>query len=168
VGAIEHTLTRDEGWLFVKLGESLERLQRTALVLTAKLPALLATEPKSDIPLYYTRWRSLLRGLASLENYRKAHGARMEPALVLRFILFDHHAPRALNHSCHAVKHYLDRIARTDALTPPARIMGKLCSRLAYEDADVMRGADFVGFLHGVLGDLEGAHEALSAQYFVT
>ena len=30
VGAIEHTLTRDAGWLFLKLGESLERVYRTA------------------------------------------------------------------------------------------------------------------------------------------
>ena len=75
VGAIEHTLTRDQGWLFLKLGESVERISRTALVLTAKLPALLVHEPKADIPVYYTRWRSLLRDLASLENLRAACGA---------------------------------------------------------------------------------------------
>ena len=38
VGAIEHTLTRDQGWLFLKMGESLERVLRTATVLRVKLP----------------------------------------------------------------------------------------------------------------------------------
>ena len=33
VGAIEHTCTRDEGWRFLKLGESLERAYCSALVL---------------------------------------------------------------------------------------------------------------------------------------
>jgi uncharacterized alpha-E superfamily protein len=168
VGAVEHTLTRDQGWFFLKLGESLERVSRTALVLTAKLPALLAHEPKADLPLYYTRWRSLLRSLASLENYRAACGAEMEPERVIRFMLFDQHAPRALNFGAHAVQGYLDRIARSDTLTPAARAIGKLCSRLSYEDREVMGRTDFIGFLADVLGELERTHEAIVAQYFVT
>ena len=48
VGAIEHTFTRDQGWLFLKLGESLERIYRAALVLRAKLPALATSEPRAD------------------------------------------------------------------------------------------------------------------------
>ena len=83
VGAIEHTFTRDQGWLFLKLGESLERIYRTALILRAKLPALVATEPRADVALYYTQWRTLLRALGSLENYRRSYGARLEPELVV-------------------------------------------------------------------------------------
>jgi uncharacterized alpha-E superfamily protein len=68
VGAIEHTLTRDAGWLFLKLGESLERVFRTTVILRTKLPALVATEPKIDLPLFYSQWRASCA--ASLENYR--------------------------------------------------------------------------------------------------
>jgi uncharacterized alpha-E superfamily protein len=93
VGAIEHTLTRDAGWLFLKLGESLERVFRTTVILRTKLPALVATEPKIDLPLFYSQWRSLLRGLSSLENYRKVFGARLEPIDVLQFLLFDAQTP---------------------------------------------------------------------------
>ncbi|MBI3827604.1 MAG: alpha-E domain-containing protein [Candidatus Rokubacteria bacterium] len=168
VGAIAHTLTRDQGWLFLKLGEAIERTARTATILIAKLPALLDPAPKTDIPLYYTRWRSLLRGLASLENYRKARGAQMEPALVLRFVLFDADAPRALNYGCRAVKDCLDRLDKPGELTAPARIVGRLCSRLSYEDREVMRRGDYLGFLHSVLAGLDQAHEAIAAQYFVT
>jgi hypothetical protein len=82
VGAIDHTSTRDEGWRFLKLGESLERSYRSALVLHTKLPALLAAEARGDAPLYYTQWRTLLRGLSSLENYRRVYGARLEPNLL--------------------------------------------------------------------------------------
>lgn len=168
VGAIEHTLTRDQGWLFLRLGEAIERISRTVLILTAKLPALLAPEPKADIPLYYTRWRSLLRGLASLENYRKVHGARMEPELIIRFVLFDAHAPRALNYGAHAVKSYLDRIAGREGLGAPARVMGRLCARLTYDDGEVMRRGHYLPFLASVLADLERTHESVAAQYFVT
>jgi len=133
----------------------------------AKLPALLGPTPKTDA-LFYTRWRSLLRDLASLENYRKIFGARMEPELVIQFILFDAHAPRALNYGCHAVKDYLERIAGTDERTAPVRVMGRLCARLAYDDTDVMRHGEVLVFLLGILTDLDKAHETLSAHYFVT
>jgi uncharacterized alpha-E superfamily protein len=92
----------------------------------------------------------------------------MEPALVLHFMLFDSRAPRALNYGCHAVKDHLDRIGRGEEPTAPARITGKLCARLAYDDAEVMRRGDVLAFLRDVLGDLDRAHEALTAQYFAT
>ena len=53
-GAVEQTLARDPGWLFLKLGESLERVFRTAVVLRVKLPALWPPEPKVDLPLFYS------------------------------------------------------------------------------------------------------------------
>jgi uncharacterized alpha-E superfamily protein len=96
VGAIEQTLSRDPGWLFLELGSSLERVYRTAVVLRLKVPALSAQAPEIDLPLFHSRWRSLLRGLSSLENYRKVHGARLESADALQFLLFDPHAPRSL------------------------------------------------------------------------
>jgi uncharacterized alpha-E superfamily protein len=166
VGAVEHTLTRDHHWLFLKLGEAIERVMRTGLILTAKLPALLGPAPVDA--LFYTRWRSLLRGLASLENYRKVYGARMEPDLVLSFVLFDVHAPRSLHVGCHAVKDYLERIAGTPERTTATRVMGKLCAQLSYEDTDPRRPGEVLGLLLGALTDLDRAHEALSAQYFVT
>src|SRR5581483_4174200 len=55
IGAIDSTFTRDEGWHFLKLGESVERVYRAALILRARLPALLAAEPRTDVPLYYSQ-----------------------------------------------------------------------------------------------------------------
>src|SRR5439155_1657636 len=63
LGAIDNTFARDETWRFLKLGEAVERLYRSASVLRVKLPALLAAEPRTDLPLYYTQWRTLLRAL---------------------------------------------------------------------------------------------------------
>src|SRR5215510_8072969 len=110
VGAIEHTFARDQGWLFFKLGESVERVYRTALILRAKLPGLAAAEPRADVALYYTQWRTLLRALGSLENYRRSHGAGLEPELVVPFLLLDPHSPRSLRYGLDAVKTQLERI----------------------------------------------------------
>jgi uncharacterized alpha-E superfamily protein len=167
-GAIEQTFTRDESWLFFKLGEALERLYRTTLVLRARLPALLAAEPRADLPLYYTQWRTLLRSLSSLENYRRRYGARLEPQPVIAFLLFDPNSPRSLRYGAAALKGCLDTIGGGDGLTPPARLVGRLHADLCYDDEELMRRADFAGLLDRVAAELGKTHDALAAQYFVT
>jgi uncharacterized alpha-E superfamily protein len=168
VGAIEHTLTRDAGWLFLKLGESLERVFRTAVILRTKLPALVSDEPKVDLPLFYSQWRSLLRGLSCLENYRKVFGARLEPIDVLQFLLFDAQSPRSVRYGACAVKEHLDRISSASELSQPARIVGKLAAELSYQGHDLIRDGQILPFLDHVLTELGRAHDALSTVYFGT
>jgi len=166
IGAIEHTFTRDESWLFLKLGESLERVYRAALVLRAKLPGLGAAEPRADVTLYYTQWRTLLRALGSLENYRRAWGARLEPDLVVQFLLFDQHSPRSLRYGTEMVKEHLARIAGEPG--PAARLVGRLHADLCYHDGSLAPGGDYAGFLDRVVDVMGQAHDALSVQYFAT
>ena len=168
VGAIESTLTRDPSWLFLKLGESLERVFRTATVLRIKLPGLIQPEPKLDLPLVYTRWRGLLRGLSSLENYRQVSGARFEPLEVLHFLLFHPSAPRSLHSGVAAVKDGLDRLSNGATLTPPARLIGKLAAALAYQEDEVVERGTYVPFLEHVLAEVGKTHDALSTLYFGT
>jgi uncharacterized alpha-E superfamily protein len=166
VGAIEHTLTRDQGWLFLKLGEAIERVVRTATVLRAKLPSLLAPEPKLDLPLVYTRWRALLRGLSSLENHRQAFGARIEPAEVLGFLLVAADAPRSLRYGTAAVKAQLDRLTEGGPLVPACRIIGRIHADLAYRDEAQAGRTDPMPLLDHVLAELIRTHDALSVQFF--
>jgi len=163
VGAVEHTLSRDQGWLFLKLGESLERVYRTAAILRAKVPGLMAPPPDTDIPLYHVQWRSLLRSLSSLENYRKLHGARLEPTAAIEFMLFDPHAPRSIRFGAAAVKAHLEEISGMRELTVPARIVGRLHARLCYHD-----GGPALPLLDDVQAELGRTHDALDLLYFGT
>ena len=163
VGAIENTLTRDEAWHFFKLGEALERIYRTALIMRAKLPALTGGA-RTDEPLYYTQWRSLLRSVSSLENYRRAG---MEADLVVAFLLFDAHSPRSLRATSAAMKDCLDRIGGNGELSPAARLAGRLHADLAYDDERAVRRAS-LAFLDRVVDAVTRMHEALTAQYFVS
>jgi uncharacterized alpha-E superfamily protein len=168
VGAIEHTFTRDQGWLFLKLGESLERIYRTALILRAKLPGLAAAEPRADVALYYTQWRTLLRALGSLENYRRSYGARLEPELVVPFLLLDPHSPRSLRYGLEAVKDQLERIAGGGEPTAAMRLIGRLHADLCYQDQRVAATGADAALLERVVDTMGQAHDALTAQYFVT
>ena len=168
VGAIAHTLTRDAGWRFLRLGETLERVYRSAVILRAKLPALLGPEGRAELPLVYTRWRSLLRCLSSLENYRRLVGARLEPHDVLQFLFLDAQTPRSLRYGIGGVKDYLERVAKPGEPSLPARIIGKLHAELAYQGPELFQTGDPVATLDHVLAEVARAHEALSATYFGT
>ena len=168
VGAIEHTLTRDPGWTFLKLGESLERVFRTATILRMKLPSLMAAKREADLPLVQTRWRGLLRALSSLENYRQFAGARMEPLDVLHFALFDPHTPRSLRYGVSAVKERVDRLTTETSPSLPARLCGKLAAELAFQGDEVAARGDYVAFLEHVLEEVGKMHDAISAVYFGT
>jgi uncharacterized alpha-E superfamily protein len=168
VGAIEHTFTRDQGWLFLQLGASLERIYRTALVLRAKLPGLTAAEPRTDVALYYTQWRTLLRALGSLENYRRSYGARLEPELVVPFLLLDPHSPRSLRYGMEAVKGYLERIAGAGEATAALRLVGRLHADLCYQDERLAAAAADAVFLDRVVDAVAQAHDAVTAHYFAT
>ena len=163
VGAVEHTLSRDQGWLFLKLGESLERVYRTAAVMRAKLTGLLTPPPDTEIPLYYSQWRSLLRSLSSLENYRKLHGAHLEANAVVEFLLFDPHAPRSISFGAAAVKGYLEEISDTREVSAPGRIIGRLHARLSYHDA-----LPALPLLDEVQAELAKTHDAIDLLYFGT
>jgi uncharacterized alpha-E superfamily protein len=167
VGAIEHTFTRDQGWLFLQLGTSLERIYRTALILRAKLPGLAVAEPRADGALYYTQWRTLLRALGSLENYRRSYGARLEPELVVPFLLLDPHSPRSLRYGMEAVKGCLERIAGGGEPMAALRLVGRLHADLCYQDERLAVGAD-AAFLDRVVDTVAQAHDAVAQQYFAT
>ncbi len=168
LGAIDNTFTRDESWRFFKLGEGLERLYRTTLILRVKLPALLTAGPHVDAPLLHTQWRALLRTLSSLENYRRVHGAGLDPPRVIAFLLFDAGSPRSLRHGAAVLKDCLEAIAGPGTVTTPVRLLGRLHASLCYDDEELMRQADFVRLLDAVAAELGKAHDALTVQYFVT
>jgi uncharacterized alpha-E superfamily protein len=168
VGAIDHTLPRDEGWLFLQLGEALERFYRSAHVLRTKLPVLLIPTPAADVPLQHAQWRTLLRSLSSLEHFRKVYGTRFEPDTVVPFLLFNAQSPRSLRYGAEAVMRHLGGIIGADDVAPAARTIGRLAAELRYAD-DRLRGRqDYSAFLDHVVDEVAQVHDALDAHFFVT
>ena len=168
VGAMGHTLPRDEGWRFLRLGEALERLYRSASVLRTKLPALLTPAGGGDGALDQTRWRALLRSLASLEHFRRVYGARLEPEAVVPFLLFEPDSPRSLRYGAETVLRYLEAIAGDRQGDAALRLTGRLAAELRYTEAGIVRQPDFTTFLDHVAEESGKVHEAIDAWYFVT
>ncbi len=165
LGAMEHTMSRDQGWNFMKLGEALERTQRTLLVLRAKLPVL-AQEAGADLPLFYARWRGLLRSVASLENYRRARGGQLDPEQIARFLLFDRAAPRSVLCGVNRIRGYLDRLPGGQATSEADRVLGRMHATLSYDDDTILTKSDLPGFCAQAAESLAAAHRAIAREYF--
>ena len=168
VGAMGHTLPRDEGWRFLRLGESLERVYRSTAVLRTKLPALLSPAGGGDAALLQTQWRALLRALASLEHFRKVYGARLEPDAVVPFLVFEPESPRSLRYGVQTVLRYLEAVGGGAGDDPAQRLAGRLDAELRYPDPHIARQPEFATFLDHVAEQSAKIHDAIDFRYFVT
>jgi len=165
LGAIEHTLSRDEGWNFMKIGEAFERTQRTLWVLGTRLPGLQSLG-SGDLPLFYGLWRALLRSTASLENYRTLHGAHLDPETVLRFLLFEPTAPRSVRCGVLRIGQYLARLPSGTDSDEARRIVGRLDASLRYDEDEILVGQGAVAFCAETSRVIAAAHDAVGRGFF--
>ena len=167
VGAIDHTLTRDQGWLFLKLGEAIERAVRTATVLHTKLLALLAPEPANSISLWSTRaCARCCAGSPRSRTIARLSARAWSPRTCSGFLLFATDAPRSIRYGTAAVKSQLERLTAGAPLVPACRIIGRLDADLAYRDEGMSGRIDPLPLLDHVLAELIRTHDALSVQFF--
>ena len=165
LGSIEHTLSRDEGWHFMKLGEAFERTQRTLWVLGTRLPGLQELD-RTDLPLLYGLWRGLLRSTASLENYRAKEGAMLAPKSVLNFLLFEPTAPRSVYCGVARIANYLEMLPEVGAAVEARRVVGRLEARLRYDSEEIIAKQGAASFCLVASQELALAHEAVSRGFF--
>lgn len=163
LGAIEHTLTRGEGWNYLKLGEAMERAQRTLYVLKARLPNLARWDQQSETPLYIASWRSLLRSLACLENYRLENGPRFVPDQVTRFLLFHPAMPRSVNCGVRRMSGYINGLSDAGpGIRESRRRLGKLAAQLEFDQDDILKNGSLIPFMDASLVSLYEVHDAIS------
>jgi uncharacterized alpha-E superfamily protein len=163
LGAVEHTLTRGEGWNYMKLGEAIERTQRTLYVLRTRLPNLLSWGEHEDAPLYFASWRSLLRSLASLENYRQEQGPSFNADQVVRFLLFHGSTPRAVYCGVRRMLGYIRGMSDSGpGIRESRRLLGKLGAQLEFDQEEIMRPDGTLQFFDRALLSLNGVHDAIS------
>jgi uncharacterized alpha-E superfamily protein len=132
------TMTHNEGWHFCRLGRELERADKTSRILDVKYFLLLPTVADVGTTAEDIQWAAVLRSASAFEMYRKRHG-RIAPDRIAEFLLLDPDFPRAIRHcliaareSVHAISGTAHGMFRNSA----ERLLGELCSELAYTQMD--------------------------------
>ncbi len=152
-GITDATMTQGEAWHFSRLGQKLERADKTSRILDVKYFILLRSVADVGTPLDDTQWAAVLRSASAFEMYRKRHG-RVSPAAIVQFLLLDLEFPRSIRFCLNRARDSLDAISSTamsDAPTSIHGLLGRLCSELDSARIDeVLRNG-----LHEYLDDLQ-------------
>lgn len=158
-GLAESTISRDDGWRFLVLGRSLERVDMTARMLSIQV------EARPDHPA----WRTVLRACGADESFLRTHGGTVRAERVVEFLLHDRLFPRSALHALTTAEQCLleldpliQRAGVTDAARRP---IGQVRTRLEYtESAGLL--ADLPTHLERLKDACAAASAAVTDRYF--
>ena len=165
-GVADGTTARDTGWLFLKIGKFVERLDGTCRLVNVRAEG----PPKGGAPSSESvHWIALLRSLCSMEAYKKIHPQRVDRKHVLDFLIFDSTYPRTVRYAALAAADFAKRCAEIHGARGKnvERAFGKLASQLEYADVSEVVGGGTSEFLQELLGELGEAGALLQRSYFL-
>ncbi|GAA5055609.1 putative alpha-E superfamily protein [Thermocatellispora tengchongensis] len=153
-GLTDATMSRDDGWRFIVLGRSLERVDMTA--------RLLAAHQHGDR-------RLLLQACGADESFTRTHGGGGDMERVLEFLLLDRLFPRSVMHALATAEELLAELVPDTGragVTDAARAaVGRARMELTYADADSL-GDGLPELLVGLQEACVVASEAISERFF--
>lgn len=94
-GMFDTTLSRTDGWHFGKLGQVIERADKTSRVLDVKYHILLTSPKQVGSSLDLIQWAALLKSVSAYDMYRKKHG-KLSGATIAAFLILDKEFPRSM------------------------------------------------------------------------
>ncbi|MGP3969161.1 alpha-E domain-containing protein [Streptomyces sp. 6N223] len=163
-GLADSTMSRDDGWRFVVLGRSLERVDMTARLLAVRVLAA----------VHAPDWPTLLGASGAVESFLRTHGGSGDAASVAGFLLLNRDFPRSVRHALATAERCLaelgdgaggrgrDPYGRPDPALLP---IGRMRTRLEYLDPSQLGGV-----LPGLLRELQDAcgesAAAVAERYF--
>jgi uncharacterized alpha-E superfamily protein len=161
-GLADSTMSRDDGWLFMVLGRSVERADMVVRLLLSRV------EDKASSP----GWITVLRSAGAQDTYLRTYRGSLDAGRVVQFLLRDNLFPRSVFHALRKAEQCLDELdpsvnTRGTEKSEALRLLGRTRSELEF-----LRPSDLLDDLPRRLGTLQttirdiGA--AVSVQYFNT
>lgn len=159
-GLADSTLSRDNGYRFLLLGRSIERVDMTVRLLLSR------GGDRTSSPT----WVTVLRSAGAHDTYLRTHRGATDAHLVAEFMLLDRLFPRSVFHSvqvAEACLHELDQRSdgRVGARHEVQRLLGSARSELEFlPPGEVLE--DLQNRLLSLQKTIREAGEAIALQYF--
>ena len=162
-GLIDASMTRDEAWLFLRIGQLLERVDMVARILQAH-----DLEDASDGNVVM-----LLRSCSAHEAYIRSYRGRVRAARAIEFLLLDSIFPRSAAHCLIELDEALETLAKLHGSSfdrmgtedPARRIVGRAAASLRYRSLDDIV-ADFETEMEQLHRVTVAVSRALKSTYF--
>ena len=164
-GIFDATISRTDGWHFGKIGQLIERADKTSRVLDVKYHRLLPSEEAVGSPLDLMQWAALLKSVSAYDMYRKKYG-KLVPIAIAQFLILDKDFPRSVLRCLMQAEYSLYSITgNVEGHSNKAeKHLGLLKSQLEYADIDDI----FSSGLHEYLDNLQGKLNDVSNSVFET
>jgi len=165
-GTVQHTMPRDEGYVFLNLGKYLERAIQTVDILTLNKQAFAL---EGHHPTGTPELRHILYALYGHELYSKAHRGVLDPQTVLHMIVHDSDFPHSLAYSLRQLMRNCDRLK--DKCLPASYeqlhfLVGKAKNSVMYSSLTAGNTELFDQFLRQTRAELLDIAAALNKYYF--
>jgi uncharacterized alpha-E superfamily protein len=163
-GLMASTMSHNEAWHFGRLGQFLERADKTARIVDIKYFILLPSADDIGTPFDSIQWAALLKSASGFEMYRKKW-RRISADRVVDFLLLDAEFPRSVRFCVTEMQRSLHAITGNPPdsyQNTPERLIGQLRSELGY--AHVREIVD--GGLHEFIDSLESRLNAIDGEIF--
>ncbi|MCK9897491.1 alpha-E domain-containing protein [Frankia sp. AgB32] len=160
-GLVDATLARDDGWRFLVLGRSLERVDMTSRLLSSSI---------SDHP-HSQSWISLLRSCGAHEAYLRTYRRAVDASRVAEFLLLDRLFPRSVYWSLALAEQILAELdggrgrARSTVDDAARRIVGRTRTDLEFHSVDDLV-ADMPDLLSALQSTCSSVSGEVTARYF--
>ncbi|MDF2468638.1 MAG: hypothetical protein K0Q61_1010, partial [Rhodococcus erythropolis] len=159
-GLADSTLSRDDGYRFLLLGRSIERVDMIVRMLLARA----GDRPSSPA------WVSVLRSAGAHDTYLRTYRGALDANRVVEFILLDRLFPRSVFHSIRQAEKCLQELdpqpgSRVGIRAEAPRLLGRARSELEFLPQGVLL-EDLQGRLLGWQETCRELGEAIALQYF--
>ncbi|WP_199429080.1 alpha-E domain-containing protein [Qaidamihabitans albus] len=162
-GLADSTMSRDDGWLFMVLGRSVERADMVVRLLLSRV------QDRASSP----GWVTVLSSAGAQDTFLRTYRGALDASRVVQFLLRDTLFPRSVFYALRQAESCLDQLDRGSAGQPgrgnekseALRLLGRARSELEF-----LRPSDLLDELPRRLISLQTAirdvGEAVSVQYF--
>jgi uncharacterized alpha-E superfamily protein len=164
-GIFDSTISKSEGWHFSRIGQLVERADKTSRVLDVKYHMILPETAKVGSPFDIIQWSSLLKSVSAYDMYLKNHG-KLTAHGISEFLIFDKEFPRSILSCLIGVDRSIKAISKNTKgyRNEAEKQLGLLRSQLEYTDInDVFK----IG-IHEYLDDFQTKLNLISVSIFET
>jgi uncharacterized alpha-E superfamily protein len=158
-GLAESTMSRDDGWRFLLLGRSLERVDMTARLLSASY-----SETWGE-----AAWTATLQSCGAYEAYLRTYQRTVDGALAAEFLVLDRLFPRSVFAALGTAETCLAELGPASGRAGPddeaRRCLGRARTELEFCTVDDLAD-DLPGRLRGLQRHCSDAASAIAGRYF--
>jgi len=113
-GVLQSSMLRNDAFEMWRLGRYLERADMTTRVVGVRAAGIMQAGDSLDYDEVH--WMGVLRSLSALQMYQRSMHGPIDPALVVKFLLFDTRFPRSVSFCLDEIGRSLDQLHEPEAV----------------------------------------------------